>query len=72
MMSFVQAETSAHLIGKVIAVIFTISMCAQPVGNALYGVLFALCKGFEFAVILFAAVVSIGIAVWAKKVFGNF
>ena len=36
MMSFIQAETPQHLIGKVIAVILTVSMCAQPLGNALY------------------------------------
>ncbi|RAZ71719.1 MFS transporter, partial [Klebsiella oxytoca] len=40
MMSFIQTETPQNLIGKVIAVIFTVSMCAQPLGNTLYGVLF--------------------------------
>lgn len=69
MMSFVQAETPQHLIGKVIAVILTVSMCAQPLGNALYGVLFEVCRGFEFAVILFAGFVSLAIAVGTKSVF---
>ncbi len=45
MMSFIQAETPQNLIGKVIAVILTVSMCAQPLGNAFYGVLFEICKG---------------------------
>lgn len=72
MMSFVQAETPQHLIGKVIAVILTVSMCAQPLGNAMYGILFELCKGFEAAVILFAGDVSLLIAVSTKNVFKRF
>lgn len=71
MMSFIQAETPQKLIGKVIAVVLTISMCAQPLGNALYGVLFEMCGGFEYAVILFAGTVSLVIAVSARKLFGK-
>lgn len=69
MISFVQAETPGHLIGKVIAVILTIAMCAQPLGNALYGVLFELCKGFESAVVLFAGGISLVIALAAGRRF---
>lgn len=72
MMSFVQAETPQNLIGKVIAVIFTISMCAQPIGNAFYGILFEICKGFEFMVLLFAGIVSMIIAVNTRSIFQNF
>ncbi len=72
MMSFIQAETPQHLIGKVIAAIFTVSMCVQPLGNALYGVLFEVCKGFEYAVILFSGVVSLGIAVCTRSIFQGF
>lgn len=71
MMSFVQTETPPDLIGKVIAVILTVSMCAQPVGNAMYGFLFEACRGFEFAVILFAGVVSLLIAVAAGRILKN-
>lgn len=53
MMSFIQTETPQNLIGKVIAVILTVSMCAQPLGNALYGVLFEICKGYEYAVVVY-------------------
>lgn len=72
MMSFVQAETPQDLIGKVIAVILTVSMCAQPLGNAMYGFLFETCGGFEFAVILFAGAVSLLIAVAAGRILKNF
>ena len=69
MMSFIQTEPPQNLIGKVIAVILTVSMCAQPLGNALYGILFEICKGFEYTVVLFSGIVSLLIAVKAKNIF---
>lgn len=72
MMSFVQTETPQNLIGKVIAVILTVSMCAQPLGNAFYGILFETCKGFEYTVVLFSGIVSLGIAICTRKTFKNF
>ena len=69
MMSFIQTETPQQMIGKVIAVILTVSMCAQPLGNALYGILFDICKGFESLVVLFSGVVSLIIAISARKIF---
>lgn len=72
MMSFMQRETPQNMIGKVIAVVLTVSMCAQPVGNALYGVLFEICEGFEAAVVLFSGVVSLGIAIRARHIFSAF
>ncbi len=69
MMTFYQTVTPPHLLGKVIAVIITVAMCAQPLGNAMYGVLFELCRGFEYAVVLFAGVVSLGIAVVLRGIF---
>ena len=72
MMSFMQRETPQNLIGKVIAVVLTVSMCAQPVGNALYGVLFEICEGFEAAVVLFSGVVSLGVAIRARHIFSAF
>lgn len=72
MMAFVQTETPQNLIGKVIAVIFTISMCAQPLGNAMYGVLFEMCNGYEYAVVLFSGIVSLLIAMGTRNIFKNF
>ncbi len=71
MMSFIQTETPQNLLGEVIAVILTICMCAQPLGNAFYGVMFGACKGFEYVVVLFAGVVTLGIVVCARKIFEN-
>lgn len=71
MMSFVQAETPQKLIGKVIAVILTVSMCAQPLGSAFYGIMFDLSKGYEYAVIFFAGIISLFIAMKTKNVFNT-
>lgn len=72
MMSFIQTETPQNLVGKVLSVIFTVSMCTQPLGNALYGILFEICKGYEYAVVLFSGVVSLVIAIGAKNTFSKF
>lgn len=40
MLSYVQSEVPGNLIGKVISFVMAISMCSQPLGQALYGVLF--------------------------------
>ena len=69
MMSMIQTETPPHLTGKVIAVTLTFSMCSQPLGNTLYGILFEACRGFESLVVLFSETVSLMIAVKARKVF---
>lgn len=69
MMAFIQAETPQNLIGKVIAVILTVSMCAQPLGNALYGVMFEICKDLEYIVVLFAGIVSLMIAIGTRNIF---
>ncbi len=71
MLSFIQTETPKNLIGKVISVILTVSMCAQPLGNAFYGVLFEICKGREYIVVLFSGVVSLIIAILAKRILGK-
>ena len=69
MMSFIQTETPQNLIGKVIAVILTVSMCAQPLGNAMYGVLFEVCDGIEYIPVFLSGAVSLAIALGAGKVF---
>lgn len=69
MLSFFQTETPSDLVGKVIAVVLTVSMCAQPLGNVVYGILFEVCRGYEFAVILFAGAVSLLMAVRTKGIF---
>lgn len=70
-MAFVQTETPQNLVGKVISVCMMLSMCAQPFGNAMYGVLFELCRGREAVVLLAAGAASLMTAAWARKVFSR-
>ncbi len=39
-LSYIQQKTPNHLIGKVMSYAVAISMCAQPLGHAVYGILF--------------------------------
>lgn len=70
-LSFIQTGTPQNLIGKVIALCLTVSMCAQPLGSALYGLLFELCKGMEYIAVLFSGIVSLLIALGTKNIFGK-
>lgn len=70
-MSFVQAQTPEYLMGKVISVIIMIATCAQPLGNALYGMLFEIFGGLEFAVVLFSGAASFLTAVCMKRIFSR-
>lgn len=68
MLSFVQSVTPQDLTGKVIAVILAGSMCSQPLGNALYGILFEICNGYEYIVVFLAGFVSLVVAVSSKNI----
>ena len=48
-LSMIQQRTPNHLTGKVMAYVSDISMCAQPLGQMVYGILF---DGFSNAVFL--------------------
>lgn len=68
-MSFIQAETPQNLVGKVIAVSLTLSMCSQPLGNAFYGIFFELCSHAEYVPVIFSGAVSLLIAAGAGRLF---
>ena len=38
--SMIQERTPEHLMGKVMSYVFTLSLCAQPAGQIIYGALF--------------------------------
>ena len=69
MLAFIQAETPVHLIGKVISCVLMLSMCAQPIGNALYGVLFDTLADSIWMVMSAVLVISIIISLISKGVF---
>lgn len=69
MLAFIQGETPPHLIGKVISCVLMLSLCAQPIGNALYGILFDLFSVAPWIVIFGVLGVSVLISAASKKVF---
>ncbi len=69
MLTFIQGETPTQLTGKVLSLVMALAMCSQPLGQAMYGVLFDAFKATPYVIILGAAVISGGIALLSKKIF---
>lgn len=68
-LAFIQTETPPELVGKVISCVMAVSMSAQPLGQAMYGVLF---QNFAAAAVVFgSAVVSAVISGFSYKVFSD-
>lgn len=71
LMAFVQMQTPAEIVGKVIAWLLALVICAQPIGQALYGLLFENLAGLPWAIVFGAALISGIIAVFAKATFNK-
>ncbi|MGL6197527.1 MAG: MFS transporter [Lachnospiraceae bacterium] len=69
MLALVQTETPENLIGKVIACVMVFIMCAQPLGQLLYGVLFEQLAHCTGALMIGAAVISFIIALYSRNIF---
>ena len=68
MLAHIQAQTPATLVGKVVSLLLTVSLCAQPAGQALYGVLLEQLTGREGWVLLGAACGALIVALAARRV----
>ncbi|MDO5602753.1 MAG: MFS transporter [Oscillospiraceae bacterium] len=68
MMTYLQAITPQHLVGKVISCVMCLCMCAQPLGQAMYGWLFDMMADFLPVLGLIVAAVSLLIALLGKRV----
>lgn len=71
-LSFAQTASPASIVGKVVSTLMAVSMCAQPIGQAVYGLLFERVPGGEWAIILISAAVSLFIALFSKATFQGF
>lgn len=67
----VQRRTPPHLLGKIMAVIISVSTCSQPLGQAFYGVMFDLSAERAYIVMIGSSVASMAVALGSKKVFGK-
>lgn len=67
MIAAVQTETPQNLVGKIIACMIAFSMCAQPIGQAIYGFIFDKFQDSIWIILLGSAITSIFIAIASKK-----
>ena len=58
--SLIQARTPERLMGKVMSCVFTLSLCAQPLGQVVYGFLFD-----QFSQAVYWVLLPSGLALWA-------
>lgn len=58
MLAYIQRITPTKLIGKILSCVMCISMCAQPIGQALYGGLFQKFPDHTYVIIGGAAVIT--------------
>lgn len=70
-LSVIQQKTPNHLLGKIMAYVSTVAMCSQPLGQALYGVLFDWFKSNVSVLLIATAILIILISLLSKKVFRN-
>lgn len=70
-LTLIQQRTPVHLMGKVMAYVATISICAQPLGQTIYGVLFDSLKGKVYIILFPTAIIIIFIGLSAVKFFAK-
>ena len=70
-MTYVQSQTPQAIIGKVMALLITLSICSQPIGQAIYGFAFEYLIGFEGYIILVPIIASFMIGAYSKRIFKN-
>ena len=66
--TLMQTVTPTPLLGKLASVVTVISMCALPIGQALYGLLFDWAQTKSFLVVIVSALLCIVIGILSKKV----
>lgn len=71
LMSYVQMITPNELIGKVMSLAMCICLSAQPIGQAVYGMLFELVPNRIGILFILSTVICLVISVYSKKVFCN-
>ena len=69
LMTAVQQQTPPNLLGKIMAVSIAVSSCSQPVGQAVYGVLFDAFAGKPYLITTGAAILAMAVSLYSKRVF---
>lgn len=68
-MSYLQIIVPGHLIGKVISCAMCIGMCATPIGQAIYGVLFERLEGSVYVLFFVVTLLVVILSFMLKKPF---
>lgn len=71
LMAYVQMITPNELIGKVMSLVMCICLSAQPIGQAVYGMLFELVPNRIGVLFILSTVICLIISVYSKKVFSD-
>lgn len=70
-LSIIQQKTPNEILGKIMAYIATISLCAQPLGQAVYGVLFDYFAGSLCLILLITGIMTCILGLASKRTFHN-
>lgn len=70
--SVIQARTPEHLMGKIMSYVFTLSMCAQPAGQIIYGAMFDWFSDSPYWVLIPSGLLVCVIGLASSKFFVNF
>lgn len=71
-LSIIQQNTPNELLGKVMSYAATITLCAQPLGQIVYGILLDLMQNRVFLIIIPSAILLYLAGAASKKMFSNF
>ena len=68
-MTFTQRVTPPELLGKIMALIMTSTMLAQPLGNWIYGELFGRFGETPWVILFPASFLAVIVALWSRTFF---
>ncbi|BAH07194.1 hypothetical protein CKR_2143 [Clostridium kluyveri NBRC 12016] len=69
MLTYLQLLTPKDLIGKVISCFICVCMCANPLGQFIYGIVFEHIRSSTYLPFYVAALIMIGISVFTRRIF---
>lgn len=69
--TMVQKQTPPQLVGKIMAALISIAMCGQPIGQAIYGILFDVFESRTWIVLIAAAIAAFLISLYSKRTFSH-
>lgn len=71
LMAYLQMITPQHLVGKIMSLVMGICMCAQPLGQTLYGTLLQAVPNQMHIIFIVAAAITCTIGILSKVAFNN-